>query len=432
MRLRPTHHAYLTPDIAGTGGIIKERPEDFLVEEQPLYEPCGEGEHLFLHLEKRQRTTIDVVRRLAKLFNVRRSDIGYAGLKDKHAVTRQHFSIYKPKADDDAKGLGNIEHTGLKLLWSARHTNKLRRGHHAGNRFVIRIRNVDPLSVRHAAACLETMARRGVPNFIGEQRFGYRQNNHVIGCHLLCGRWREMLDAMLGGASPEDNEHMRLGHEAYDRGDFDAALQHWPRQLHQERHALDLLRQNLEPQTVVRAMDIQQREFLINAAQSAVFNAVLDRRLRDGTFDRLVDGDLAWKHDNGSIFTVDAATAETENAEGGRVSTLDVSPTGPNWGVGMMQAGGAVGEMERQVLADMDLSEANLEGAGVGKATGGRRSLRCTIKYPDISGGVDEHGPYIRVAFELGRGSYATVALREIIKPELTGATLTDEGDSDE
>ncbi len=429
MLLTPSHHAYLTADIPGTGGIIKERPEDFLVEEQPLYQPCGQGEHLFLYLEKRQRTTIDVVRRLAKLFNVRRSDIGYAGMKDKHAVTRQHFSIYKPKPDDDDKALGNIEHTGLKLLWSARHTNKLRRGHHAGNRFVIRIRKVDPLSVRHAAVGLQIMAQRGVPNFIGEQRFGYRQNNHTLGRHLLRGEWKPLLDAMLGNASPDDNEHLRQGHEAYDRGDYVAALEHWPKQLYHERHALDLLRQGWEPQAVVRAMDAQQRDFLINATQSAVFNKVLDRRLSEGTFDHLVNGDLAWKHDNGSIFTVDEATANAENAPEGRVVKLEVSPTGPSWGTGMMRTGSEIDAMECEALASMGLSETDLEGASAGRAVGGRRTLRCVIKDPDIAGGVDEHGPFIRLTFELGRGSYATVALREIIKPELTGAILDDDED---
>src|SRR5262245_13864190 len=113
---------FLTADVPGTGGRIKQRPEDFYVEEQPLYEPSGKGEHLYLCIEKCGQTTHDVVRRLSKLFNVRRSEIGYAGLKDKRAVTRQHFSVRLPDPGRDADLLGRLGYTKYKLLWSSRHT----------------------------------------------------------------------------------------------------------------------------------------------------------------------------------------------------------------------------------------------------------------------------------------------------------------------
>jgi tRNA pseudouridine13 synthase len=202
--------AYLTADTPGTGGVIQVRPEDFLVEEQALYEPCGEGEHLYIYIEKREQTTSDVMRRLAKMFGVRRGDIGYAGLKDKQAITRQHFSIYKPDPHDDQKLLERIGYTRFKLLWAARHTNKLRRGHLRGNRFVIYIRQVNATDVIRAKPVFDLLVRSGAPNYIGDQRFGYRQNNHVLGRLYMLGRWKELLDEIsrpsgARRAAPEEN-----------------------------------------------------------------------------------------------------------------------------------------------------------------------------------------------------------------------------------
>ncbi|MCG8512265.1 MAG: tRNA pseudouridine(13) synthase TruD, partial [Rhodospirillales bacterium] len=165
--------SYLTSDLPGIGGTLKARPEDFLVEEQPASELTGDGEHLYLFIEKRRRTTIDVVRRLAKAFGVSRGEIGYAGLKDKHAITRQQFSIRLPDRSIDEKGLAKLQHhPQLTVLWAQRHEVKLRRGHHGGNRFVIRLRDVQATDAIKAKPVLERLATSGVPNFIGEQRFG--------------------------------------------------------------------------------------------------------------------------------------------------------------------------------------------------------------------------------------------------------------------
>ncbi len=418
--------AYLTADVPGTGGVLKMRPEDFLVEEQPLYSPCGQGEHLYLYLEKRQRTTTDVIRRLAKLFNVRRSDIGYAGLKDKQAITRQHFSVRLPDKSQVDKAIERIEFTGLKLLWFDWHTNKLRRGHLAGNRFVIYIRQVEPTVVLRGKKVLDRLTQSGIPNFIGEQRFGYRQTNHLLGKHLLQENWEAMLAMMLGSADVYDPPAMQEARAAYEQGDLSKALELWPRTLHQERIVLELLRQHKTPRQAILGLDPMQREFYLNALQSALFNAVLDERLRAGRLDRLEAGDLAWKHDNGAVFAVDAATAEKENATEGRMLKLEVSPSGPMWGRGMTRTDGQVLERELAVLATMGLHITDFEKEGV-TIQGGRRPLRVMMKDTDICAGVDEHGGYIRLAFELPKGSFATTALREIIKPEQMGTHVSDE-----
>lgn len=411
-------HPYLTAEMPGVGGVIKQRPEDFLVEEQPRYEPCGEGEHLYLLIEKTGMTTADAVRAVAKAFRIGRRSVGYAGLKDKHAVTRQHLSVHLPgPADDDAHLTARLDdHPRLKVLWAQRHANKLKRGHLAGNRFVIRLRDLAPTDVIRAKTILDELARRGVPNYVGEQRFGYRHNAQEVGRLFLIGRYRDMLDEMLGRDGTNELETLTEARRHYRAGDYARALEHWPRSLRYDRQALDALSKGQAPDDAARSIDRTQLEFLASAFQSAVFNDVLGRRLHDGTFDRLMPGDLAFRHDNRACFAVDDATAEQENGPGGRVGAFAVSPSGPMWGAAMTRAAGAVDAMELAALHAYGITLEQLGGCDGIAAAGERRPLRIAIKDPDICGGVDEHGPYIRVAFELPRGSFATTVIDEISK----------------
>ncbi len=409
--------AYLTADLPGVAGVIKQRPGDFLVEEQPLYQTKGEGEHLILLIEKTSLTTTDIVINLARAFRVGRNDIGYAGLKDKHAIVRQHFSVWLPDRKDEAECLQRLEDRRLmKVLWADRHTNKLRRGHHGGNRFIIRIRNVQPTDVIKAKKIIDQLYAQGVPNFVGDQRFGYRQHNHKLGRLLLQGEFQALLDEMLGQPIDADPPNMQSARAAYDRGDYEEALKHWPKHLRFDRQALDALRQGHDAQQAVKAIYRSQREFLVSALQSAMFNSVLDRRLRENMLTTIVPGDLAWKHDSRSVFAVDEETAEKENAPAGRVPALEVSPSGPMWGINMTRADGLPGEIERQVLDVFDVHPDNLAGVGDVHAEGSRRPMRIALRDPEVEGGADEHGPYIKVAFQMPRGAFATIALREVMK----------------
>jgi len=410
---------HLTADLPGTGGVIKQRPEDFTVTELPLYEPNGSGEHLYLYIEKTNRTTTDIVKRIASAFHVKRSAVGYAGMKDKHAVTRQHFSVYLPDPSGDDRWQDLDRDTHLKVLWTDRHANKLRRGHLAGNRFEIKVREVSVNDVVTVRSVMDRLAQHGVPNFIGHQRFGYRQTNHHIGGLMLRGQWQEMLDRMLGEPGPSDGEGTRRGREAYDRGDFEAALDVWPRHLRHDRQALDVLRQGKPARAAVMNIDPMQREFFVTAWQSAIFNQVLEQRVIDNTFAQLLPGDVAFIHGPRKQFPVSAEEAETENAPGGRIEQFEVSPSGPMWGKDMTWAKEAPGEIELRELEATGLTKEMLEGVEDAPiATGTRRPLRIPVIDPDYSAGADEHGPYIRVGFELPRGSFATIVLREVMKNE--------------
>lgn len=409
--------AYLSADLPGIGGTIKQRPEDFLVEEQPLYATRGQGEHVFLLIEKTSLTTTDIVRDLARAFRVGRNDIGYAGLKDKHAIARQHFSVWLPDRKDEMECIQRLaDRRLLKVLWSDRHTNKLRRGHHGGNRFIIKIRNVQPTDVLKAKRVIDRLYAQGVPNFVGDQRFGYRQHNHLLGKLLLAGEYEALLDEMLGKAIDDDPPNMQKARTAYDHRDYDEALKHWPKHLRFDRQALDALRQGFDAKQAVMAIYRTQREFLVSALQSAMFNSILDRRLREGKLAKIIPGDLAWKHDNRSVFLVDQETAEIENTPAGRVPSLEVSPSGPMWGINMTHAQGEPGEIEKQVLDIFGVRPEQLAGVGDVHAEGSRRPMRIALRDPEVAGGADDHGPFVKVAFEMPRGAFATIVLREIMK----------------
>ena len=414
--------AYLTADVPGVGGRIKQRHEDFLVEEQPLYEPCGEGEHLYLFIEKDGLTTTEAIRRIARAFRVSRREIGYAGLKDKHAVTRQHVSLHLPGGDAraDEQSVARLEQQQrIKLLWHARHGNKLRRGHHAGNRFVIYIRDVEATAVLRARPILDRLEREGVPNYFGEQRFGYRANGQTLGRLLLLGEHRAFLDELLGRPEPHESQELREARTAYDRGEIEAALERWPRSLRFDRQALDALRQHRSDERAVASVEASHRRLLVSAFQSGVFNRVLDRRIRAGAFPKLIEGDLAWKHEGRAVFEADAEAVRADNAAGGRVERLEVSPSGPMWGKDMPRTRGEADRLEVEALAEEGLSPEAMqrESPAPGPTPGGaRRPMRVRLRDPEISGGVDELGSFVRVAFELPRGAFATVALRELMK----------------
>ncbi len=164
-------YAYGSP--SGTGKI-RVVPEDFIVEETLSFETSGSGEHVFLQIQKSGENTEYVARQLAKFANIRQRDIGYAGLKDRHALTTQWFSVWLPgKAELDWSAFVN-DH--IKVMQTMRHARKLKRGVLSGNRFKILIRDWqgDPAKIFNQ---LELIKTNGIPNYYGEQRFGrYGQN----------------------------------------------------------------------------------------------------------------------------------------------------------------------------------------------------------------------------------------------------------------
>ncbi len=243
---------YLTSDLPACGGDFKASPEDFEVEELPAYEPSGEGEHLFLWVEKRGRSTPEAARALAGAAGLLERDVSWAGLKDRQAVTRQWLCV---PAKRGAAAAG-FEGEGVRVLRAAKHRNKLKAGHLRGNRFRLTLRGVTDEAA--ARAGLERLARLGVPNYFGEQRFGAAGDNAARGKAIL----------LAGG-----------------------------------RHA-----------------DRFERKLLLSAYQSELFNRVLARRLEAGTVARALSGDVLKKHLTGGEFVCEAPEVDQPRVDAFEVS----------------------------------------------------------------------------------------------------------------
>lgn len=174
--------AYGTPPLTAT---LRSTPDDFRVEEILGYDADGEGEHALLWVEKREANTDWVARELARFAGVSPVNVGYAGLKDRHAVARQAFTVQLPgKADPD---WGAFPHAEVKVLASTRHKRKLKRGALRGNRFVLVLRDVHGDHAR-TEDVLRNIAARGVPNYFGEQRFGREGGNVAQARAMFAGR----------------------------------------------------------------------------------------------------------------------------------------------------------------------------------------------------------------------------------------------------
>jgi tRNA pseudouridine13 synthase len=345
---------FVTTELPGSGGVVRHTPEDFQVDEVPAYLPSGAGSHLYLRIEKRGRTTRDAVRTLAHALGVPERDAGWAGMKDRDAVTTQWLSFPATKEDPDPASLAA---PGLRVLEVSRHGNKLKAGHVRANRFAIAVRCGD---LARAAAAAEALAARGLPNFFGPQRFGVEGRNAEVGRALL-----------LGEATPEAKRAKR---------------------------------------------DRFLRRLSLSAYQSSLFNRWLAERMADGLFATAVAGDVLKKLDTGGLFTCEDAAVD-----GPRVACFEVSPAGPMFGHKLRPAAGDALAREARLLAAEGIALADFARGG-GETEGTRRPARLRVAVELEPLPAPEDGYLAR--FELPKGSYATVVLRELMKSE---AELPDE-----
>jgi tRNA pseudouridine13 synthase len=238
---------YLTTALPGTGGRLRTADEDFVVDEEPAYAPAGEGDHVFARIEKRGLTTPQAVERLSRALGCAARDIGVAGMKDRHAITRQWVSLPPPLHPD---AVAAVSAEGLRVLEVARHPHKLRTGHVRANRFRLRVRDAVPDAAARARAILDRLAEPpGAPNWYGEQRFGKAGDNATRGRAIVLGQER----------APRDKKLARL---------------------------------------------------LVSALQSELFNAWLIARISDGLYARVLAGDILRKLGGGQFACEDPAIDE--------------------------------------------------------------------------------------------------------------------------
>lgn len=391
-------------------GLIKVDYEDFHVTEIPLYAASGEGTHTYFEIEKRGLSTMQAIHDLAHALGVRRFDIGCAGLKDARGVTRQWMSLEHVEPERVAA----VEIPRIRVLSVSRHRNKLRRGHLRANRFRVRVRQTDTGRLAELQDGLAELARVGVPNYFGEQRFGGRGDTWEIGRAIVRNELDSALDIVLGRAGERDRGDVRRARQLYDAGDFEGAAAAWPRMFRDQRRALKaLIRARGNKRRGFLAIDENMRRFYVQAYQSHLFNRIVMERLPGG-LGTLIPGDLAMIHVNGAVFRVEDVSVEQPRADG-----FEISPTGPLFGYRMTAPEGEPGRMEADLFAAEGLDLGGMRGAHL-RIKGLRRPLRFQPREAGLSLGADERGPYLEVRFELPTGCYATSLLRELFVGELS------------
>ena len=407
----PADHLFREPaDIArldgmggGLGGEIRQRAEDFVVEEIPLFRPTGRGDYTIVQIEKRGTATFDALLFLSKAAKVSERRIGYAGLKDARAVTSQFMSL--PKVPPER--VLDIRHRKFRVLSAIRNEKPLRIGYLKGNRFTIRIRGADLTKVERAREVLDALSRRGMPNAYGRQRFGTRQDGHLLGRAMLHADWDELVKQMLGRPRPEEHNPLIVrAREAFDAGDLGEAHDLFPIKHRSEKKASGVLMRGGSPREAVEVAGARPRKIWLSAYQSYLFNRVLDARIRDGTFDQLLEGDLAWLHASSAMYRVEDPAAERERAAAGLAS-----PTGPLIGFEPPLAQGAPGRLEQAVMDAEGINPEDFE-ADHAKARGLRRPLRIPLEEASLD---VEDGGHVVVRFVLPPGAFATVVLTHLM-----------------
>ncbi len=340
---------------------FRQNARDFTVEEVPLYEFSNEGDHLVLFVRKKELSTHELIAILAKYLGIKNRDIGYAGLKDKHAMTKQYISvpkIYEQKIDE-------FTHENIKILSKTYHNNKLKIGHLKGNKFFIRLKKVTPLNAKKIDEVLEVLRRDGMANYFGYQRFGNDQNNHLAGKDIV------------KGVKKERNKTIKeLMISAY------------------QSHLFNLwLSKRLEIGRLVEKFSTQELMPLLNLSSD-----VLEVMKKQSHSFKLMAGDLMEHYPHGRLFEFSG----DEDIE--RMSKKEIAPTGLICGKrakrATLEAGGIEAEFEDGINKD-----------------GSRRYAWIFLQ--DIDGKYKEEDAHYELNFYLPKGSYATVLIEQLAKKKL-------------
>lgn len=402
-------------------GRFKARNEDFVVDELPAYAPSGEGEHWLVRIRKQGLSTHEAVRRIARALGVSPPQIGVAGLKDAQGVTTQWLSLQGV----ERSRVEQLRERGIEVLEIAAHKNKLRIGHLRGNRFAIKLRDVPSEADAAARAVFDELARRGVPNYFGEQRFGARGDTWRIGRALLMGDHAEALAWLCGRPGPHDHGGVRRARELYDAGDYERAAQAWPGGFRVcIRVCRALVKSHGDTRRALYAVERDLLRFYTSSYQSWLFNAVLAERLTN--FDRVELGDLAWLHRNGAVFLV-----KDLDVDAPRAASLEISASGPLFGSRMSAPQGAPLAVEQRVLEREGHTLEVFTRPGRLQWQGGRRPLRFPLYECSFERGEDAHGGFLELRFSAPPGCYATSVLRELFKRDDVALAATEPADGE-
>ena len=439
--------AHYVSNVAGTGGRLRARPEDFRVREleslefEPTEADTGAYPHLVFRATLRNWDTNDFASALSGKLEISRERVSWAGTKDKRAVSTQLFSIRK----GDPESLRAVELDGADIEIVGRAGRALQFGDLAGNAFTIVVRDADPGPVSAVTDDLRAFGgeegdrddvervdgvRVGVPNYFGQQRFGsLRPSTHEVGLEIVRRNWRGAVLAYVGNpheAEPPETREARAFVDEMDESDatdWAAALDRLPNYLGFERSMVHrLIESGAASETDFRdaleTVPTNLQRLFVNAAQSALFNRMLSERLDRGVpFGRAVAGDVICFTDSESPDELDVPDPDRGQRVGdSRVETVNrhaargrAFVTAPLVGTATKLGDGEPGAIEREVLEEAGVEPSMFDLPGEFHSTGTRRAILASTTL-DI-----ERDP-LTFEFSLPKGSYATVLLREYLK----------------
>jgi tRNA pseudouridine13 synthase len=424
----------------GIGGVIKESVDDFIVEEmlvdgskasvtgavpsRVIGSSAQKQRFLLCLMVKRNWDTFIATKSVAKSLGIDQGRVQFAGIKDARAVTAQHITIENIQAEDIAE----IDVKGIKVTPIGYIREMLSLFYLLGNNFTITAKNI---TVPESAAqeqiqqtIQELTEIGGIPNYFGHQRFGTtRPVTHLVGKALSQGRFEDA--AMLFLANPGPYEHpesRRARQQLQDTHDFKEASQTYPKQLRFERMMLSHLAEN--PTDYVGAFRRLPEKLLalfVQADQSYLFNRFLSERLKRGLpLNEATVGDFAVGVERSGLpmTTMEKVVTEANLAqvnESIKAGKLRVAL--PIYGMRQRVSGGVMGEIEREILHSEGIGDGPVRLNDLSRV-GGKGGLRTALTPVKDFKLLSAAEGKVQVSFMLLRGCYATILLREIIKPQ--------------
>ncbi len=334
--------------------VFNSSPRDFTVEEIPLYEFTGQGEHLVLKVRKKEMTTWEMLDAISNHVGIRRRDMGYAGLKDKHAMTIQYISVLGVHEEK----LKAFTHDKIKILETVRHNNKIRVGHLKGNRFHIRLKKVLGVQKDKLDSVLKWVKKNGVPNYFGNQRFGNDGDNWVDG--------KKLIEGTLKIRDRKTKEFLMGSYQSY-------LFNGWLSKRMEMNHLLE----KFSEEETAQLMGLPEGSLKGTKEQPNFF--------------KLVEGDVMMHYPYGRLFNVEDLKEEAE-----RFATKDIAPAGLLPGKKTKRAEGVAGLIEAPFAEEMNLN-------------GARRY--AWIQVTEIEKNYVEEKAHYELSFVLPKGCYATNVL---------------------
>ena len=422
-------NTYVTQE-PGIGGSIRNSYEDFYVEEIPEITPQGEGPNVWIWIEKVGRTTLDVLLDISRDLHISRKRMGFAGMKDKKALTRQWICISNMDSESQLEEIINLEDNirNTKFLKVVRGQKKLRMGQLIGNKFKIIIKDIpfnDDIksledAVIRAREILKQLEHTGVPNYFGWQRFGKpRSTTHLVGEALIQNDLKKAVDTYIGHPTDKESPETYKARVAYDENNLKESLNLMHGAMRYEKMMLKELIKDLDKygqlndesyKNALYALPKPLSRMFVHAYQSYLFNEVVSRRVEMG-INKYIEGDIII--DNEEKIIRDKTNQEYKNL----INNFQAHPTSPLYGTKVPFAEGKVGEMEKDLLDKYSLTKEDFEVEKMPKL--GSHGLRRSMRFKVWNSNVKVLDDRIMVEFSINKGSYATTVLREIMKEDV-------------